>query len=107
AAGRLDHLAITRSPELSRPTATLGKFSQPFGVIEDALDEIRRCNRVFQGDVVGDRVEIAERGLRPDYFSHRARRFLAWACVATRPSATACSPRAMPSRTVMRCCMSS
>ena len=46
AAGRLDHLAITRSPELSRPTATLGKFSQPFGVIEDALDEICRCNRV-------------------------------------------------------------
>lgn len=63
---------------------------------EDAPHEFCGCGRIFQGDVVGDGVEVGQRGVRPDYFSHRASRFLAWAWVAVGPSAIACSPRAMP-----------
>lgn len=70
-------------------------------VAEDPLHKPGRGLGIFQCDEVCNCVKIAERGIGPDYFSHRARRFRA-SCVATRFSAIACSPRAMPSNTAMR-----
>ena len=75
-------------------------------VSQDAPDKLGRGLWILQGNEVGDGIQVSERRLGPDYFSHRARRFLACAWVATRPSAIACSPRAMPSSTPMRCCIS-
>jgi len=46
---------------------------------KDRPDQTARRIRVFERNMVGNGVEIARRGLRPDYFSHRAMRFSAWA----------------------------
>lgn len=106
AARRLHDLAIAGLAEFLRPTAAVRVVGQLPDMVEDAFDQLGGRNRIFQGDVIGNGIQIRQRRLRPDYFSHLARRFLAWACVAVRPSATASSPRAMPSRMAMRCCIS-
>ena len=72
--------------------------------IQRALHESGGNGGVLYGYVVGDRVQIGERGLRPDYFSHFFRRVRACACVTVLPSAIALSPRAMPSRMATRAC---
>ena len=105
-ARRLHNLTVTGAPQLLRPATTLWMVSQLLYMTKDAPNELGSSNRIFQCDVVGNGIQITQCRFRPDYFSHLERRFLAWAWVATRPSATACSPRAMPSRIAMRCCMS-
>ena len=76
-ARRLDNLAISRPPKLLRPTATLRMIGQLLDVTKDALDERRCSDGVFECNVVCDGIEITQRWLRPNYLSHRARRFLA------------------------------
>lgn len=78
-ARRLDNLAIPRSPELLRPTTTLRVIDQLPDVTKDALDERGCSDGAFECDVVRDGIQITQGWLRPNYFSHRARRFLAWA----------------------------
>src|SRR5690606_2541056 len=105
-ARRLDNLTIARALELRRTASALRVVNQLLDMAKNTADQLRRGNWVLQCDVISDSLQIAKRRLRPDYFSHLARRFLACACVATRPSAIACSPRAIPSSTAIRCCMS-
>ncbi len=106
-ARRFDDLAVAGSLELLRSTSALRMLGQLPDVPENPLYQFcRRCG-VFKRDVVGNGIQVGHRRLGPDYLSHLERRARAWACVNTRPSATACSPRAIPSSKVMRCCMSS
>ena len=46
-------------------------------VIKNTLDQATRSRRVVQSDLVGDRIKVLERRLRPNQLSHRAIRFLA------------------------------
>lgn len=76
-------------------------------MLEYSLDPRWRRIGFVECNVIGNGIQIGERRLRPDYFSHRAMRDPASAYVTTLPSATAISPRAMPSSTAMRCWSSS
>src|SRR5690606_1050285 len=105
-AWRLDNLTIARALELWRTASALRVVTQLLDMVKNTADQRRRGTWVLQCDGISDGFQIAKRRLRPNYFSHLARRFLARACVATRPSAIACSPRAIPSSTAIRCCMS-
>jgi hypothetical protein len=53
--------------------------NQVFHMLEYAIDQVVRGDRIVDGDKIRDGIEFRERRLRPDYFSHRAMRFLAWA----------------------------
>lgn len=75
---------------------------QLLDVPEDAADEFGRGFRVLDRNVIGNGFEIGDRGLGPDYLSHRDRRFFACACDMLRPCASASSPRAMPSSMAIR-----
>jgi len=77
AAKRLHDLPIPRPPELLRPATTLWVINQLLNVAENARDQIQSCERILQGDVVGNSVQVAESRLRPDYFNHGERRALA------------------------------
>ena len=73
----LNNLTIAGTPKLPWPTAALRVIGQLPHMIDDALDEFRGSYRILQCDVVGDGLKIAQGRFCPDYFSHRARRFLA------------------------------
>lgn len=77
ATGRLHNLTITGTPELLWPAATLGVVSQLLDVAKDAFDKLRRSGRALQSNVISNSIQIAQGRLRPDYFSHLARRFSA------------------------------
>ncbi len=74
---RLHNLTVTGLPELLWPTATLRVINQLLSMAEDAFYKLRRSDRALQSDVVSNSIQIAQGWLRPDYFSHRARRFFA------------------------------
>lgn len=57
--------------------AALGVGLQLRYVLEDALNQATRRQRVVQRDVIGNRIEILERRHSPNQLSHRAIRFLA------------------------------
>lgn len=78
-AGWLNDLPIAPAAQLLRLRTTVGMSNELFDVPEDALNQFACCVRVVKSNIIGDRVEIVKRGLRPDYFSHRAMRFLALA----------------------------
>lgn len=106
-ARRLDDLTITSaSAEFSRATATFWMICELPDVLENPLDQGARCVWALDGDVVSDCLKVGDRRFRPNYLSHLERRFSAWAWVSVRPSETAISPRAMPSRMVIRSCWS-
>ena len=107
-AGRFDDLAITGAAELRQPAAAIGLPAELFDVAHDAADKRDRGNRALDRDVVVNRFEVGPCGLGPDYLSHFFAKYaFTWACVNVRPSASARSPRAMPSRIAMRDCCSS
>lgn len=106
-ARRLDDLPIPPPFELWQFGSAQGMSSQLTHMLNDTVDERSCRGRIVQGDVVGYRLKIAESGFRPDYFSHRDRRCLAWAWLTVRPSSMAFSPRAIPSSSFMRCWRSS
>ena len=98
-AGWFDQLPVSPARQLRRRRAAVRKPAELFDAREDTLNE-RPCGLdIVECDVVGDGIEIAERRFGPNYLSHRAMRVLAFACVTTRFSSTARSPRAMPSST--------
>ncbi len=73
----LDNLTVTGPAKFFRLAATLRMHSKLIDVAEYAFDKLCRCGRAFQCNIVGDGIKIAQCRLRPNYFSHRARRFLA------------------------------
>jgi hypothetical protein len=77
--GRLDDLSIAVAGQFRRLRTARWKSPQLLDVAEHALDQRRGGFRVVQSDVVGDGVEVTQRRLRPDYFSHRAMRAFAFA----------------------------
>src|ERR1022692_1656446 len=101
---RFNDLAIAPAAQFIRLRSAVRMRDQLFDVLEYALNQFPCRGRVVQCNVIGDGVEVVESGLGPDYFSHRAMRFLALAWVSTRPSSTAFSPRAMPSSSVRSFC---
>lgn len=105
--GWLNDLPVPPAFELRELGTASWMLSELPNVPDDALDEVTCRDGIVQGDVVGYRLEVAQSGLCPDYFSHRDRRRLAWACVTVRPSSSAFSPRAMPSSNFIRCCSDS
>ena len=78
-ARRLDDLPIAGPLQLARPAAALGMIFELLDMVEDAFDELSRRDRILESDIFRDRFQIAERRMRPDYFSHLPRRALAWA----------------------------
>jgi hypothetical protein len=100
--GWLDDLAVAPASELGQLRAAERMGRQLVDMPEHPPHEFARGLWVLQSDVVGDGIEIGERGLRPDHFSHRDIRLFASACGTVRPSSMAFSPRAMPSSKVIR-----
>ena len=62
-AGRLHYLAITGAPEFWRATSAVRVVGKLLNVAEDAFDKLCRCDRIFQRNVVGDCINIRQRGL--------------------------------------------
>lgn len=108
-ARRFDDLAVAvaGATELWWLAATFWMGVELLSVREYPSDQFCGGGRVFKRDVIGDGVQIVECWLGPDYLIDRAMRLLASACGTTLPSATANSPRAIPSNTDMRCWSSS
>ena len=71
---------------------------------KDTLDQGTGSGIALYRNVVSDGIKIRQGRLGPNYFSHRAKRTSASAWLTVRPSETAISPRAIPSRTTIRCC---
>ncbi len=76
---RLDNLPVTPPAKFLRLGAAFRVFHKHGNMPKDSLDQPARRLRIIECDVVGNGIEIVERGLRPDYFSHRAMRFFACA----------------------------
>lgn len=102
--GRRHQLTISRSLQFRWKGTHLRVSGEISDVFEDVVDKTPGGIGMFQRDIVGDGVEILERGYRPDYFSHRDMAERASSCETVRPSSMARSPRAIPSRTVIRRC---
>lgn len=107
AAWRLNDLPISRPLQLRRPATTFGVGLELLHVPKDPLNQLGSGRGIFDRNVIGNGIQIAERRLSPDYFSHRSIRVLASAWLVILPSATAISPRAIPSSTAIRRCRSS
>lgn len=93
------YLTIQGMRELRHWSAHESKTLQVVGDCEDLLNNGLGRFWLVERNVFSNRIELNQRRIRPDYFSHLRRRFLASACDAVRPSRIACSPRAIPSRT--------
>lgn len=63
AAGRLHYLAITGAPEFLRATAAVRVVGKLLDVAEDTFDKLRRCDRIFQRNVVSNCIKVCQRGL--------------------------------------------
>ena len=72
-------LTIARFAELLRATAAFRVIGKLFYMVKNALDELCGCGWVLKRDIVRNCVKVRLCRIRPDYFSHLARRFLAWA----------------------------
>ena len=64
-------MAISIVAQLGHDGTEQWVFAEPVYMPEDPLHEPGGCGRVFEGDVVSDRIKVGERGFGPDYFSHR------------------------------------
>ena len=58
-AWRFDDLTIAGAPEFLRTAAAVRVIGKLLDVAENALDHLRSRNRIFQCDVVGDRIQVA------------------------------------------------
>ena len=106
-ARRHDHFAIWRPQQFRRPLARFGEPLQLSHSCEHAFNKPPGCDRVVEGDVLGDAVQIVQRRLGPNQASHFCILRLASAEVRVRCSTMARSPREMPSRIRMRSCINS
>ncbi len=61
-AGRLHDLAIAGAPEFLRTTAAVRMVGKLLNMAEDAFDKLCRCNPIFQCNVVGNCIQIRQRG---------------------------------------------
>jgi len=108
AARRFDDLAIPRTPELGQPAAAIGVPGELFDVANDPHNERDCGSRALDRDVVVNRLEIGPCGIGPDYLRNFFSKYaVTCAWVNVRLSASARSPRAMPSRIAIRDCCSS
>lgn len=107
-AGRFCNLPIApSSTQLGGSTPALRVVCQLTHMGVHAFNQGNSRCRVLNCDVISDGLKVGQGWLGPDYFSHRDRRDLASAWAITRPSETAISPLAIPSRIDMRCCCNS
>ena len=104
-ARRFHELPVSRGArEFERPASALGMIDELLDARQHpAHQRGGRCG-VFDRDVIGDGVQVGQGRFGPDYLSHRSSRRSASSPETTRPSATAISPRAIPSRMVIRSC---
>ena len=101
-AGRNNQLAIRQATEFGWKPAHLGKFLKHSNGSQRLLDQLMSRRRFLQRNIICNRIQILNRGISPDYFSHRFNRCFAWTWVETRPSWMALSPRAIPSKSRIR-----
>lgn len=102
---RLNDLSVTRATrQLVWSASAFRMQGELIDMREDPPYDCYSRLAILNGDVVRNRVEICECGFRPDYFSHLASRSFASSCETRRSSATAISPRAIPSRIAIRSC---
>ena len=73
-AWRLDDLPIAPAFQLGRFRAAFRVVCKLPDMLKHTLHEFARCLRIFKRDVIGDFIQLIERGFGPDYFSHRAMR---------------------------------
>lgn len=102
ATGGNKQLPIRQATQFAWNGAQVGKFLKLLNGSGDLLDKVTRGRRVVQGDIIGNPIQIPDRRVSPDYFSHRLNRCFARTWVEVRPSWMALSPRAIPSNTRIR-----
>ena len=73
-ARQFDDLSIPQVLEPDEHRTAGPVFGELAYVVDHTSNELPRCSLITQGDVVGDRVELGQRRLGPDYVSHRDRR---------------------------------
>ena len=73
-AGRNNQLAVRQAPEFMRNGANVGKSLKPFDCSQYPPDQSTSSLRFVQGHIICDRIQILNRGISPDYFSHRFNR---------------------------------
>jgi len=102
AAGRNNQLAIRQATEFGWKGTHPGKFLKHSNGSEYLLDQSMSRRRFLQGNIICNRIQILNRGISPDYFSHRFNCCFAWMWLEIRPSRMALSPRAIPSKSRIR-----
>jgi hypothetical protein len=70
-------MSVFASAQFKRTGTHLRKSLEMLHAVEDPPDKPFCRNRIIQGNVVGDLVELLQRRIGPDYSSHRAIRFFA------------------------------
>jgi len=86
AARRDNQLAVRQTNEFIGQRAHTRESLRPFDGSHYALDEPASRCRVLQGNIICNGIQIVNRRVGPDYFSHRSSRRLAWGWVEIRPS---------------------
>jgi hypothetical protein len=97
-----NQLPIRQAPRFAWNGARVGEFPKLLNGSEDLLGKVTRGCGVVQGDIIGNPIQLLDRRVSPDYFSHRLNRCFARTWVEVRPSWMALSPRAIPSSTRIR-----
>src|SRR5262249_11643062 len=85
----------------------LRKILQFLDRIDHPADELHRIVLRIPRDVVADRSEIGNGGVRPFHFHRERKRFFSSSCGTTRPSSAAWMPAAIFWRTYISCIRSS
>ncbi len=76
-AWKFDDLTVTRTGQLNRLRPAIRMGTELLDVRKYALNQFACGCGFIKSDVVGNGIEIVESRLSPDYFNHRAMRFLA------------------------------
>lgn len=77
-AGINNQLAIRQAAQFGWKGAYLGKFLKHSNGSEDLSDQLMSGRRFVQRNRIRNRIQILNRRISPDYFSHRFNRCFAW-----------------------------
>jgi hypothetical protein len=101
-ARRHNQLAIRQATQLGWDGTHARKPLKRFDGSEYLLDQLTGRGGFLERNIIRNRLQILNRRVSPDYFSHRFNRCFARTWVEIRPSFIAFSPRAIPSRSRIR-----
>jgi len=72
-----NYLVIRQTTQFSWKGTHLGKFLKHFNGLQHLLDQLTCSRRFVQSDIICNRIQILNRRISPDYFSHRFNRCFA------------------------------